>query len=112
MSGINQDINALVQADIDGTISPEDRSRLQGLLDSREDVRDYHDDARRLVDGLDGLEELDAPAGLEERVMAELRKPSGVSTRWAFASHHMPMRPSSKQKPLNATSRVVGTPAG
>lgn len=72
MTNINQEINALIQSDIDGTISDEDRARLREQLESDENARDFHADCRRLSEALDGLERLAAPAGIAAAVLARV----------------------------------------
>ena len=70
MTEINQEINSLVQADIDGVISPEEREKLQEYLDSMPEVREFHADCERLVQALDGLEAIEPPPGLDDAILA------------------------------------------
>ena len=77
MSEINQEINALVQLDLDGVISAEQRARLQQYLDSSEEVRAFHADCRRLVETLNGLEALEPPPGLDDSILAAVRDRAG-----------------------------------
>jgi hypothetical protein len=70
VSKINQEVNELIQSDIDGTISGEDRTRLQELLESDEKVRQFHEDCSTLSGALDNFTPLDAPAGIAANVMA------------------------------------------
>ena len=72
MSSINQEINELIQSDIDGTIADEDRARLRELLESDEKVRSFHADCQRLSASLNGLETLEAPAGIAAAVLARV----------------------------------------
>ena len=74
MSKINLEINALVQADIDGVITPEERSRLQEHLDASEEVRAFYVDCQRLSQALDDLEELDPPPGLDNSILSQAQE--------------------------------------
>ena len=69
MSQVNEEINALVQSDIDGVITAEDRTRLQAHLDSNEEVRQYYQDCRKLAQAVDGLEQLEG----QEELLAALK---------------------------------------
>ena len=73
MSEVNQEINALVQADLDGVITPEQRAQLQKHLDSSEEVRAFYADCQQLVEALNGLEALEPPPGLDDSILALTR---------------------------------------
>jgi hypothetical protein len=70
---VNQEINALVQADLDGVITPEQRARLQEQLESSEEVRAFYADCQQLVEALNGLEALEPPPGMDDSILAAVR---------------------------------------
>jgi hypothetical protein len=70
---INQEINTLVQADLDGLITPEQRQRLEAHLESSEEVRAFYADCQQLVDALNDLEALEPPPGLDDSILAAAR---------------------------------------
>jgi hypothetical protein len=72
VSHINQETNELVQSDIDGTISEEDRIRLQLQLETDDKACGFHADCRRLSEALDTLEPLEVPAGIAATVLAQI----------------------------------------
>lgn len=79
MSEVNQEINALVQADLDGVITPEQRVQLQDHLDSSEEVRAYYADCQQLVETLNSLEALEPPPGLDDSILALARDRSAAA---------------------------------
>ncbi|MEP5762992.1 MAG: hypothetical protein ABJ308_00290 [Halieaceae bacterium] len=85
MSSINQEINALIQADIDGVIGDTERLQLQQYLDGSEEVRAYYQDCQRLCEGLDSMEPLDPPVGLAAAIVATAAQPreEGAEEEWA-----------------------------
>lgn len=66
----------LMNAEIDGEISAEDRALLQAYLAEHDEARAYHEELRNICDRLDSEEPLDAPTGLGDAALARIR-PAG-----------------------------------
>ena len=70
---IEQRYIELINAEIDGQISAADQALLQHYLDENDEARAYRDSLHDTCALLDGQQTLDAPAGIRDAVLAEIR---------------------------------------
>ena len=69
MSSIDRELEELIQADIDGLISAENRLRLQARLESDAQARTLHEDLQWIGSALDETPEMEPPAWITSEVM-------------------------------------------
>jgi len=69
----------LMNAEIDGEISPEDQALLESFLDSNDEARAYRDQLRAMCRMLDDEPAIDAPDGLGRPALAKIQ-PAAAST--------------------------------
>lgn len=65
----------LIQSDLDGFLAESDRAELQALLDSSEEARLFRDEMLKLNSILDGVPDLEPPAGLHHRILDTIELP-------------------------------------
>jgi hypothetical protein len=65
----------LINADIDGELSPEERAELAELLETSDEARALRAELRKLATLMDDLPERVPPAGLSDRIVARVRLP-------------------------------------
>lgn len=75
---IEQETIDLINTEIDGTISAEERASLDRLLAESAEIRALRDDLRRVCAGLDNLAPLDPPAELADIILQRTQKSSGT----------------------------------
>jgi hypothetical protein len=88
---IDPNIVELINADIDGEISPADKDTLEALMAESPEAQAMHAELSGLSLSLDELPDLDAPPYLIHTIMAEIPKPEqqgrrGDSLRGLFAA--------------------------
>jgi hypothetical protein len=81
----------LINAELDGELDAAQRAELARDVLADPQVRTLRDDMRRLGQLLDGMKEIEPPAGLREHVFAALpqtyfRRPKLVSAGWRLAA--------------------------
>ena len=81
---IDPNIVELINADIDGEISPADKDTLQTLMAESPEAQAMHAELSGLSSSLDELPDLDAPPYLIHTIMAEIPKPEPQGRRGDF----------------------------
>ena len=70
----------LMNAEIDGEISADDRLLLEAFLEKNPEAGRYRDETRETVERLNSIEMLEPPQGLRKSVMAEIRPAAAGET--------------------------------
>ena len=81
---IDPNIVELINADIDGEISPADKDTLEALMAESPEAQTMHAELSGLSSSLDELPDLDAPPYLIHTIMAEIPKPAAQDRRGNF----------------------------
>jgi len=81
---IDPNIVELINADIDGEISPADKDTLETLMAESPEAQAMHAELSGLSSSLDELPDLDAPPYLIHTIMAEIPKPEPQGRRGDF----------------------------
>jgi anti-sigma factor RsiW len=80
----HHDHDDLIQRDIDGRITEEERTRLASLLASDPTAREEHRRLAGLRDLLAGLPQEEPPAHLSVKVLRDIRARRGAKGAWSF----------------------------
>lgn len=81
---IDPNIVELINADIDGEISPADKDTLAAMMAESPEARAMHAELSGLSSSLDELPDLDAPPYLIHTIMAQIPKPESQDRRGDF----------------------------
>jgi len=75
---VNERTVYLINAGIDGELSPEERAELDAILDASVEARSLQAELHRLTSAMENLPEREPPAGLTERILERIRVPAPV----------------------------------
>lgn len=81
---IDPNIVELINADIDGEISPADKDTLEAMMAESPEAQAMHAELSGLSSSLDDLPDLDAPPYLIHTIMAKIPKPESQDRRGDF----------------------------
>ena len=81
---IDPNIVELINADIDGEISPADKDTLEAMMAESPEAQAMHAELSGLSSSLDDLPDLDAPPYLIHTIMAKIPKPASQDRRGDF----------------------------
>ncbi|MDZ4730001.1 MAG: hypothetical protein SH820_08685 [Xanthomonadales bacterium] len=73
---LNERITDLIQSEVDGVLAASDRDELKTALASSAAARAFRDEMLHLAKILNGMKELDLPAGLNRRILDSIELPS------------------------------------